>query len=132
MMKAEHEVLVTKARQIARRSNGRAKDRTGAVAFTDDGQQYVGASFVLPNGTELAVCAEQIALGAARAATSARIEVLAIWIPESAVNHPCGRCLQICLELAPEATILLQRGDESTREFSIQELMPAAFTDFTQ
>jgi len=122
--------LIDQARQAAKRSNASPEGRTGAVAETVDGKRFAGAAITVSGALGLSGCAEQIALSAARAASTAKIKTLALWIPKAATDHPCGRCLQICVELAPEATILLQRGDEEPRELTLAELIPEAFTDF--
>ncbi|MCK4412466.1 MAG: hypothetical protein KAY32_02860 [Candidatus Eisenbacteria sp.] len=118
------------ARDHARRAAGPPRERTGAVAITADGKLFPGIAVRLETATGLSVCAEQIALCAARAATDATVVTLVLWVPAAAGAHPCGQCLQVWHELAPEAPLLLQRGTGTPQRFTIGELMPDAFVSF--
>jgi cytidine deaminase len=118
------------AQRHARRAPGPPRERTGAIAVTADGQSFAGIAVRLETATGLSVCAEQVALCAARAGTEAPVVALLLWVPGAAGRHPCGQCLQIWHELAPEAGLVLQRGDETPQRFELAELMPDAFVDF--
>jgi cytidine deaminase len=122
--------LLRAARAAAVRSVAPAPERCGAVAATADGARFPGASLVPVDGAGPCACAERIAVWSARAATSAPVVHLALWIPTGAGQHPCGSCLQVLLELAPGAELWMQRGDDAPRRLEMSALMPAAFVDF--
>jgi len=126
----ECRALLDAARETARRSVAPPAERTGAVALTRGGERFPGATVRLPTAAGLSVCAEQVALWAAHAATEDPVELLVVWLPAAAGDHPCGQCLQIWLELARDARLLMQRGDEAPRILSLAALMPDAFLHF--
>ncbi len=120
--------------RAARRAAGRAQtpdgQRAGAAAETRDGQRFLGAAVGLPELAPLAVCAERVAVWAARAATEAPIERIAIWVEARSRAHPCGTCLQVLRELAPDARLWLQRGDRPAEEIDVESLLPDAFRTY--
>lgn len=129
-MQTENRALLTEARSIAHRSQAPAAERSGAIVKTEDGSRFPGVAIQLQPTAGLSVCAEQVALFAARGATRSPIEQIALWVPATAGDHPCGVCLQIWLELAPHARFLLQRGDSDPQELDLKKLLPDAFTHF--
>ncbi len=126
----QDQALLQEARALAQRSIGPAAQSAGAIAVTEDGARFPGVEIHLENSGTLSVCAEQVAMSAARASSRSSITTLALWIPPTARRHPCGPCRQIWLELAPGARFLLQRGDEAPVLLSPETLMPDAFTSF--
>ncbi len=121
---------IEEARVVAHRSRATPAESAGAIVVTRDGTRFPGVAVQLTAATGLSVCAEQVALSAARAASSEPIEEIALWIPAAAGQHPCGKCLQVWLELAPKARFRLQRGETAPSELSLRELLPDAFTTF--
>jgi len=126
----EEEELLRAARAAARRAAAPPAGRCGAIAATADGGRFPGATLVAADGAGPCACAERIAVWSARAATSAPVVRLALWVPAPAGHHPCGSCLQILRELAPGAQVLMQRGDDPPRRLDLEFLMPAAFLGF--
>lgn len=122
--------LLEEARAIAQRSWAPPSERSGALVVTRDGARYPGVAIRLRSAAGLSACAEQVALSAARGASTSPIETIALWVPQLAGDHPCGKCLQIWLELAPTAHFLLQRGDQKPRLLHLDEQLPDAFTRF--
>ena len=126
---AERELL-DEARDIAGRSQAPAREKAGAFVLTRDGRRFPGITIRLDTAAGLSVCAEQVALCAAKAGSAAAIEKVILWIPAAAGAHPCGQCLQIWIELAPGARFLLQRGDDEPQLLDLQQLMPDPFRQF--
>lgn len=122
--------LLAEARTLARRSNAPGAERAAALAITADGERFPGVAIHLGAAAGLSACAEQVAICAARAASSAPIVTVVLWIPAAAGTHPCGRCLQTWLELARDARFVLQRGEAEPQDLDLLELLPDAFEDF--
>jgi len=118
------------AREAARRSTAPPREATGALAVTAGGATFAGTAVRLETAACLSICAEHAALCAARAATAAPVELLVLWVPPAAGAHPCGQCLQVWRELAADAPLLFQRGDEPARLLLLEGLLPDAFTHF--
>ena len=126
----ERTQLVAAARKVARHSHSPySKFRVGAAVLTPlgifSGTNVENASY------SLTLCAERAALAAAVAAGATTIQAVAITCidarPErsgSGELMPCGACRQWFVELAPEATIIVD-GDERT--YTAGELLPSAF-----
>jgi cytidine deaminase len=125
-MRSDRERL-KEARAVARRAQTPARDATGAIARTRDGLIFPGVSIRLETCAALSVCAEQVALSSAVAATDEPIEEIALWVPAGAGEHPCGHCLQVWLELAPQARFVFQRGEEEPRLLDLKTLLPDPF-----
>lgn len=126
----QEQAFLHEARGLAQRSIGPAAQSAGALAITEDGERFPGVGIHLDNSGGLSVCAEQVAMSAARAGSRSPITFIALWVPPTALGHPCGPCRQIWLELAPSARLLLQRGGEAPVLLSAGTLMPDAFTSF--
>lgn len=118
------------ARSAASRAQAPPAARCGALALTRDGGRHLGVTIQLEGAPGLSVCAEQIALSAARAAGAEPVERLYLWVPALAAAHPCGRCLQVWHELAPGALGFLQRGDGEPEALLLERLLPDPFTSY--
>jgi len=121
----DREWLAT-ARRLAHRSLAPPARCAGALARTASGG-HAGVAIELDTVPGLSVCAEQVALSAARAAGEADIRALYLWLPAAAGAHPCGRCLQVWRELAPQAPLWRQRGDGQPECLILAELLPDPF-----
>lgn len=126
----EERELLARARHLALHARGPARSHAGALARTRDGALFPGISVQLETAAGLSVCAEQVAMSAARAATSEPIVEIALWIPVAAGEHPCGRCRQVWQELAAGARFILQRGDGEPQVLDLAALLPDPFTHF--
>jgi cytidine deaminase len=118
------------ARALARRSLAPPRESAGALAVSTSGETFPGVAVQLTTTPGLSVCAEQVALCAARAAGADEISHLCLWIGPAAGDHPCGACRQVWLELAPRARWLLQRGDQPPQRLSLATLLPEPFEEF--
>ncbi|MFH1143813.1 MAG: hypothetical protein V1774_04645 [Candidatus Eisenbacteria bacterium] len=127
---AQRRALLDAARDAARRSTAPPAERTGALTVTRSGLRFPGTAVRLPTAAGLSICAEHVALCAARAATDDPVILIALWVPSAAGDHPCGHCLQVWHELARGAPLLFQRGDEEPRLVTLETLLPDAFSRF--
>lgn len=103
-----------------------SKFRVGAAIYTEDGKYYGGcniesASYGATN------CAERVAIQNAVSSGSKKILYLAV-IGDAPETFPCGICRQVIKEFGKEAKIYLINHDDSIKEYSIDELLPHAFT----
>ena len=121
---------IEEAREIAKRSSAEPANRGGAVVVTEANERFLGVTINLTGCPGLSIAAEQVALCGAKATSTSPIREIALWIPEAAGDLPGGDSLQVWLELAPEASFLLQRGDREPKPLDLATLLPDAFRDF--
>ena len=126
----QDEELLKAAREAAEEAYAKySKFKVGAIVQGLKGQ-HRGVN-VENASYGLSLCAERSALTAAIAAGDRDISVVAIACISVDANAPisqrmpCGACRQWLQELAPDARILI---DGAPRAFSVQELLPLAFT----
>lgn len=100
--------------------------RVGAALLTDDGLVSTGAN-VENASYGLTICAERVALVKAVSEGARKFTTIAIASNTRRALTPCGACRQSLVEFAPDLRVLLvgRRGIE--REFTLAELLPAAF-----
>lgn len=76
----------------------------------------------------LSVCAERNAIFQAVSHGARRIEAICIYTSTGAAVTPCGACLQVIHEFAPDALIVCCTDDDGAeRRYRLSELLPAAF-----
>ncbi|MBT8080017.1 MAG: cytidine deaminase [Gammaproteobacteria bacterium] len=103
--------------------------RVGAALIDDKGNLHTGCNVenaAFPEGT----CAEANAIGAMVAAGGRVIRAIAAVGGRDSIDYctPCGGCRQSILEFSDSDTqIILVDEKESTQQFTIDELLPAAF-----
>jgi cytidine deaminase len=126
-------LILLKAAAEARRQAVAPYSRfqVGAALLTADGVVIPGAN-VESVSYGLTCCAERVALF--RALTSGEREFLAIAVVAAVDGGPapCGACRQLLAEYAPGAIVWTAHPDQlgQGREFSVADLLPAAFSGF--
>ncbi len=109
-----------------------SKFMVGAALLTKAGEIITGAN-VESASYGLTCCAERVALFTAL--TSGRRNFVAVAVVTRAPGGatPCGSCRQLLAEYAPDAMVFVadSRALHHIREFSVRELLPAAFTGFS-
>jgi len=75
----------------------------------------------------LTMCAERVALYAARAQGAGEIRRVVVVAHTEALPSPCGACRQVMLELAPQAEVLVANQHGRTARHRVADLLPAAF-----
>ena len=117
-----------KARQRAVAPYSRFK--VGAALLTASGKIITGAN-VESASYGLTCCAERVALF--KALTDGNRDFVAIAVVARAPGGPmpCGACRQLLAEYAPRAAVWVadSRALRVIKEFSVGELLPAAFVD---
>ena len=109
-----------------------SKFKVGAALLTESGDIITGAN-VESASYGLTCCAERVALF--KALTGGRRGFIAVAVvarlPGGAT--PCGACRQLLSEYAPKAIVWVAdtRKLSQVREFSVKELLPAAFAEMS-
>ena len=105
-----------------------SKFKVGAALLTRSGE-IVGGANVESASYGLTCCAERVALF--KALTSGKKNFVAVAVVARAPGGPmpCGACRQLLAEYAPNAKVFVadSRKLAAIREFSVRELLPAAF-----
>ena len=95
--------------------------KVGAAVITPTGKVYSGCN--IENSSYGATCcAERIALFKAVSEGEKEFNAIAVYGGNGEECTPCGICLQVISELAPNADIIL-----SDNTYKIAELLPKAF-----
>ena len=122
--------LVRQAREAAQSAYAPYSGfRVGAVVLAASGAIYRGAN-VENASYGLGICAERVALAAARVAGETELTAIAVACVDAPADGPaagrlpCGACRQWIAELAPQARIFIAGVEDS---FGIDELLPNAF-----
>ena len=107
-----------------------SKFKVGASLLTKAGEVVMGAN-VESASYGLTCCAERIALF--KALTDGKRDFVAVAVVARAPDGPmpCGACRQLLAEYAPRAVVWVadSRALHRIREFSVRELLPAAFVE---
>jgi cytidine deaminase len=115
-----------KARKAAVAPYSRFK--VGAALLTKKGEIVTGAN-VESASYGLTCCAERVALF--KALTDGRNGFIAIAVvaAKKGTVMPCGACRQLLAEYAPQAKVWTadSRSPRKIKEFTVRELLPAAF-----
>ena len=98
----------------------------GAAVLTRDGQVFTGAN-VENASYGLTVCAERIAVFKAVTAGGRDLDSICVCGTGKGWVYPCGACLQVLAEFAPDITIIVTDGEGNHRVCSLREMMPFAF-----
>ena len=101
----------------------------GAAVRSADGRVYSGCNIEI-SSYGLTMCAERVALFAARAAGGAqKLEAIAVIGPqiENTAIWPCGACRQAIWDLAPDASIYTATPDGRVECRTCADLLPDPF-----
>jgi cytidine deaminase len=98
----------------------------GAALEAEDGSVFVGCN-VENASYSVTLCAERGALAAAVSAGARRFRRVAIVTDSERPTPPCGACRQALAEFGEELEVV-SVGTKQTRQWTIRELLPEAFT----
>ena len=117
------------ARQVTQHAYTPESDfPVGALVVTRNQTCYQGVNMEHGDWTQI-LCAERAAIAAAVSAGETNIQYVYISCPKApATATPCGACRQVLCEIAPEAVLWLDRGEQTADCFRIPELLPMAFS----
>jgi len=107
-----------------------SKFKVGAALLTRSSEIVTGAN-VESASYGLTCCAERVALFNALTAGKRNFVAMAVVARAPGGPMPCGACRQLLAEYAPHAVVWVadSRALRTIREFSVRELLPAAFLD---
>jgi cytidine deaminase len=101
--------------------------RVGAALLGTDGSVTEGCN--VENASYPAgICAERAAVAAAVARGVRTFAAVAIATEAAAPTPPCGICRQVLMEFAPELVVLSVTRGGATAQWTMSDLLPAAFT----
>lgn len=102
--------------------------KVGAAVRTGKGNLFLGCNVEI-SSYGLTMCAERVALFAARTAGADEVEAVAIVGPGSGKDPtpPCGACRQVLWDLAPEADVYLATPDGEVHATTVADLLPEPF-----
>ena len=105
-----------------------SKFKVGAALLAKSGEIITGAN-VESASYGLTCCAERVALFSALTAGKRNFVAMAVVARAPGGPMPCGACRQLLAEYAPHAKVWVadSRALRSVKEFSVRELLPAAF-----
>ena len=104
--------------------------KVGAALLAKSGEIITGAN-VESASYGLSCCAERVALFSALTAGKRNFVAVAVVARAPGGPMPCGACRQLLAEYAPHAKVWVadSRALSSVKEFSVRELLPAAFLE---
>ena len=76
----------------------------------------------------LTICAERVAIFAARSAGEVGVTDIALIAAQGEPLAPCGACRQVMAELAPDATVSMGNLNGEVRQSTVAALLPNLFT----
>lgn len=106
--------------------------RVGAALMTEDGKFFTGCN--IENAAySPTVCAERTAFFNAISSGERAFAAIAVAGGKDGIISgsfpPCGVCRQVMAEFcSPDFTVLVVTGEESYKKYSLNELLPEAFT----
>ena len=103
--------------------------KVGAALLTKTGEIITGAN-VESASYGLTCCAERVALFNALTSGKRNFVAVAVVARTSGGPMPCGACRQLLAEYAPKTKVFVADSQalKIVKEFSVRELLPAAFT----
>ncbi len=106
-----------------------SKFQVGAALLTRAGE-IIGGANVESASYGLTCCAERIALFKALTEGKRDFVAVAVVARWDQGPMPCGACRQLLAEYAPKADVFIADSDDlkNIREFTVQGLLPEAFT----
>lgn len=125
----EHKDMVKIAREALKYSHSPySKFRVGAAVLTANGKLYTGVN--IENASYGATCcAERTAVFKAVSEGEKKIKAVAIASDSDELIYPCGICRQVISEFGGKDTkIICSKGNGDTKEYTLDELLPEAFT----
>lgn len=99
----------------------------GCILTTADGRCIPGVNVEHPDWMHI-LCAERNALGTAYSYGYTDLDALYLSCPTDPAASPCGACRQLLVELAPEATLWMDRGSAPPDKAHPDSLLPGSFS----
>jgi cytidine deaminase len=123
----ENDKLIKAARNARDQAHAPySKFPVGAALLCRNGRIYTGSN-IESSSYGLTICAERVALVKALSEGESEFDRMAIVAKTTHEVRPCGACLQMLWEYAPDLTLVLSNLDGEVQSISIKELLPYPF-----
>lgn len=119
--------LVNYAKQAEELAYSHYSDfKVGAALLTKSGEVYTGCN--IENASFGAtICAERVAIFKAVSEGKRDFDAIAITSSGAGTAFPCGICLQVMAEFAPEMSVILCDNSKKISIYKLKELLPHGF-----
>jgi|UniRef100_A0A7V3RIG0 cytidine deaminase len=120
-------VLIKKLKQAVKYAYAPySKIQVGAVLYCANGQIFTGSN--IENGSySLTICAERVALFKALSEGVKDFSLILVYSPQYDFIIPCGACLQVLSEFAPEIIIATMNKNEEFKFLPLSTLLKKPF-----
>ena len=98
----------------------------GAAVLTEGGQVFSGCN-VSNASYGLGMCAERVAVFKAVSSGYTTIEAVVVVTPTDGPTPPCGACRQVINEFGSQAHVFSFDESDSSKHWTLKELLPDAF-----
>ncbi|MCX7995766.1 MAG: cytidine deaminase [candidate division WOR-3 bacterium] len=103
-----------------------SKIQVGALLYCKGGKIYTGNN-IENSSYSLTICAERVALYKAISEGAKDFLLLLLYSPQYEFIVPCGACLQVLSEFAPEILIATMNNNEEFKFFPLSVLLKKPF-----
>jgi cytidine deaminase len=103
-----------------------SKISVSACIYCASGNSYTGVN-VENSSHSLAMCAERVALFKALSEGEREFLMILLYSPQIDFITPCGACLQVLSEFAPDLMITTMNKKEEFKFYPIKTLLPEPF-----
>lgn len=103
-----------------------SKFHVGAAIITKSGKVFTGCN-IENSSYGLTICAERVALFNAISGGEKQFQMMAIVTDNSKIAVPCGACLQVIAEFAPQIKLMLGNKKDKLIERNLLELLSVPF-----
>ncbi len=103
-----------------------SKIKVGAVLYCKDGKMYTGTN-IENSSFSLTICAERVALFKALSEGETAFQLLILYSPQVDFITPCGACLQVLSEFAPELIIATMNKNDEFKFLPLKILLKMPF-----
>jgi len=126
-LEAMHKAMINIAKEASTKAYAPYSGyKVGAAIITEEGMIYHGCN--IENASYGAtICAERVAIFAAISNNENDFTDIVIYCNSETLFPPCGICLQVLAEFAPDIRIVYA-NDHQTIYTSLKELLPTQFT----
>ncbi len=99
----------------------------GCIVELEDGRLLPGVNVEHPDWNRI-LCAERNALGTAVSYGALPARTIVVSCPRDEQASSCGACRQVIAELAPDSSIVMDRGNARPDSQTAKALLPGSFT----
>ena len=104
-----------------------SKISVGAGIYCASGKVYTGVN-IENSSYSLTMCAERIALFNALSQGERKFILILVYSPQANFITPCGACLQVLYEFAPDLIIVTMNKHEEFKFYPLKTLITKPFT----